>query len=174
MCNATRLIVILLSVLVLSACSGAVKRPDGPQISEVRPGVKYAGVSIAFTEKGKDLHRENLKFNPDELSQNVLRAMQSHDLIDPASDRRLEIVITDVRVRSNFSAVMWGFMAGNDRITGDVNIKDGTDKTVGSFQVSAAYALGGLAGGQDETRMGWLYEKFTELTLQEIGGKSVD
>jgi hypothetical protein len=31
-------------------------------------------------------------------------------------------------------------------------------------------ALGGFAGGQDGTRMNWLYERFAELTAQEIRG----
>ncbi len=91
------------------------------------------------------MHRENLKFSPDDLSQNVLRALQSNNLIDPSSHNRVEIVVKEIRVRSNFSAVMWGFMAGSDHITGEVNIKDATDKTLNSFEVSASYALGGLA-----------------------------
>ena len=37
--------------------------------------------------------------------------------------------------------------------------------------VSVAYALGGIAGGQDETRMSWLYEKFAEETLNELTRK---
>jgi putative transposase len=32
-------------------------------------------------------------------------------------------------------------------------------------------ALGGLAGGQDEARMGWLYEKFAEKTFAELQPK---
>ena len=36
-------------------------------------------------------------------------------------------------------------------------------------KASAAYALGGLAGGQDEARMNWLYEEFAKLTVAEVG-----
>jgi hypothetical protein len=43
-----------------------------------------------------------------------------------------------------------------------------------SFEVSASYALGGLAGGQDDARLSWLYEKFAELASKEITGTAVD
>jgi glucose dehydrogenase len=76
--------------------------------------------------------------------------------------------VSNIRVRSNFSAVMWGFMAGNDTITGDIIIKDQNGEVLDQFEVSAAYALGGLAGGQDDARMGWLYESFAEETLKEL------
>jgi hypothetical protein len=41
---------------------------------------------------------------------------------------------------------------------------------VHTFDVSASYALGGFAG-MNETRMSWLFEKFSELTVDEIIGK---
>ena len=80
----------------------------------------------------------------------------------------LEIRIKGVRVRSNFSAVMWGFMAGSDYITADVVLKDAGGKEIDKYEVSVSYALGGLAGGQDSARMGWLYEKFAEETIKEL------
>ena len=172
--RAFRLFAVLLSAVVLTACSSAVKRPDGVAPAQIDQTIKYSGVNVSFTDEGKEMHRENLKFSPDDLSKNVVRALQSNNLIDPSSSNRLEIVVKEVRVRSNFSAIMWGFMAGSDHITGDVNIKDGTDKTLNSFEVSASYALGGLAGGQDDARMSWLYEKFAELASKEITGTAVD
>lgn len=168
------LFAVLLSAVLLSACSSAVKRPEGAAPAQINQTMKYSGVNVSFSEEGKEMHRENLKFSPDDLSQNVLRALRSNNLIDPTSSNRIEIVVKEIRVRSNFSAIMWGFMAGSDHITGDVNIKDRADKTLNSFEVSASYALGGLGGGQDDARMGWLYEKFAELTSKEITGTAVD
>ena len=46
-------------------------------------------------------------------------------------------------------------------------------KPVHHFDVSASYALGGFAG-MNETRMSWLFEKFSELTVNEIMGKPSD
>jgi uncharacterized protein DUF4410 len=76
----------------------------------------------------------------------------------------LAILVKDMRVRSNFSAVIWGFMAGSDSVSADIVLRDPAGKELDRFEVSASYAL----GGQDDARMGWLYEKFAEETVQEL------
>ncbi len=81
---------------------------------------------------------------------------------------KILVEVKDVRVRSNFSAVMWGFMAGNDHITGDIVIQNNNGSELDRFEVSVSYALGGLAGGMDSSRMGWLYETFAEETVKEL------
>ncbi len=83
----------------------------------------------------------------------------------------MEIVVTDIRVRSNFNAVMWGFMAGADHIKGDVVLRSASGEQMDRFGVSASYALGGMAGGQDDARMGWLYEKFAEETVTALSAR---
>jgi hypothetical protein len=82
--------------------------------------------------------------------------------------RVLEVRVKDVRVRSNFTAIMFGFMAGSDSIKADIIVKSPSGQELDRFEVSTSYALGGLAGGQDSARMGWLYEKFAEETLKEL------
>lgn len=59
-------------------------------------------------------------------------------------------------------------MAGSDRILGTVTARDGQGRLINRFNVNASYALGGLAGGMDQARTGWLYEKFAEETLIEL------
>ena len=83
----------------------------------------------------------------------------------------MEVLVKDMRVRSNFSAVMFGFMAGSDSVTGDVILKDPSGSEMDRFEVSVSYALGGLGGGHDSARMGWLYEKFAEETVNELIGE---
>jgi hypothetical protein len=61
-------------------------------------------------------------------------------------------------------------MAGADMVKGDVVTRDLQGKEIGRFEVHADYALGGLAGGMDSTRMDWLYEKFAQLTLESLQG----
>lgn len=117
---------------------------------------------------------DNLKFDKDELLSHVKRTLDANAILLPEPDNQapgLEIQVKDFRVRSNFSAVMWGFMAGSDSITGDVVMRDANGNEVDRFEVSVSYALGGIAGGQDGTRMSWLYEKFAEETLNELTGK---
>jgi hypothetical protein len=49
-----------------------------------------------------------------------------------------------------------------------VRVLDPTGKTLRSFDVSASYAFGGFAGGQDSIRVNYLYEKFAELTRDQL------
>ncbi|MBT8549733.1 hypothetical protein C2742_03515 [Polynucleobacter paneuropaeus] len=80
------------------------------------------------------------------------------------SNYKIEVLITDIRVRSGGSAVLLGVLAGTDYLNGRVFIKNG-DKVVGSFAVDVTYALGGVMGATD-TRMKWLYQAFSAKTLE--------
>jgi hypothetical protein len=83
-------------------------------------------------------------------------------------------VVTDIRIRSSFSAGMWGVMAGADRLEGDVFVKNEEGKILNSFSISASYTWGGSIGGNDDIRMNWLYDKFAKLTVKNILGKKVE
>lgn len=52
--------------------------------------------------------------------------------------------------------------------------RDASGKELQRFSVEASYALGGLAGGIDDTRMGWLYETFAKHAVDELSGKTPD
>jgi hypothetical protein len=100
----------------------------------------------------------------------IQRKLAVCGVIDENSPKKVSIEITDIRVRSSFNAFMWGFMAGDDHILGDVTLTEGDGKPLHTFNVSASYALGGFAG-MNETRMSWLFEEFSELTVEEILGE---
>jgi hypothetical protein len=78
----------------------------------------------------------------------------------------MEVLITNIRVRSGMSAVILGFLAGADYITGQVFVKDG-DKVLDNFEVDISYAFGGAMGDTD-TRMNWMYESFSNKILEEL------
>lgn len=165
-------IAISLIVLSLVGCAAGVTHSniENKQYLTSKPA---STVSINLNDEAKKKINDNLKFSQDALLNHVKRALVAKNLLNekqPDTGHTIEIVIKDMRVRSNFSAVMFGFMAGNDSITGDVVLKDSAGKELNKFEVSASYALGGLAGGQDDTRMGWLYEKFAELTVENLSG----
>ncbi len=169
-----RHIAISIFAFVLVGCASGVKQADihNKQYLTSQPA---KSVSISLNDDAKKKVSDNLKFNQNTLLDHVKRALVAQNLLDetkPDAQNTVEIVIKDFRVRSNFTAVMFGFMAGNDSITGDVILKDANGKELNKFEISASYALGGLAGGQDETRMGWLYEKFAELTIENLRGMS--
>jgi hypothetical protein len=167
------LIAVVATVFILGGCaSGVTRAPNALAGRVIAPAYsQFASVSLSLTKEAKEKEVENLKFNPDELLSHVKRALEAKSLLNVSADEplpRLEVVVKNMRVRSNFSAIMWGFMAGADSIEGDIVLTDTAGKELDRFAVSASYALGGLAGGQDSTRMSWLYEKFAEETVKEL------
>jgi hypothetical protein len=79
------------------------------------------------------------------------------------------VVVDDIRVRGSFSAIMFGFMAGDDHLKGTATLYRHADgKPLGSFGVKISYALGGWAGGQDTARLSWLYEEFSKKLAEEL------
>ncbi len=167
---------VALGALLLEACSSGVVRPAQEHRVYLAPATTVVNkVTLSFTPEAQKKLADNLKFNQNTLLDTVKRALDARKLLDEkgaAGSQTLEIQLTDSRVRSNFSAVMWGFMAGADRVKGDVIMRDAaTGRESNRFSVYADYALGGLAGAQDEARMSWLYEKFAQLTVQNLTGE---
>jgi hypothetical protein len=173
-----KVIAVAAVVAVASGCASGVKRVD----DSAKRAAFFAGggrvaqdVTISLSKEAQTKLAENLKFDQQKLLATVRRALEAKNLLAKTPDASLptiEIIVTDLRVRSNFSAVMWGFMAGNDSITGEVVARDPSGRELQRFAVSAAYALGGLAGGQDDARMGWLYETFAQHTIEELTGEN--
>ncbi len=170
----TQRLAIGILVLGLVGCASGVQhsKVENKQYLSTKPA---KAISISLNNEAKAKLNDNLKFDQNALLDHVKRALTAKNLLAesrPDSTNTVEILVKDLRVRSNFSAVMFGFMAGNDSITGDVILKDAAGKELNKFEVSASYALGGLAGGQDSARMGWLYEKFAELAVQNLSGEA--
>ena len=170
------LLVIILVAFGLVGCSSTVKREESNSTGRVvlSEQNQISSMSISLTNDAKEKLKDNLKFDQNQLLYNVKKAFEANSLLNDKSETSLsdlEIQVKDVRVRSNFSAVMWGFMAGADSITGDIVLRSPSGEEVNRFEVSVSYALGGIAGGQDDARMNWLYEKFAEETINELTGK---
>lgn len=128
--------------LILAGCASGVKRIPGasPAHARLSPNSQVASVSVSLTDEAKKKVAENQKFNSIELLRHVKRALQAHSLVNGSPDKHLpnlEIQVKDMRVRSNLSAVMFGFMAGADSVTADVVLKDLGGKELDRFEVSA-------------------------------------
>ena len=168
------LLIAIFTVIAVS-CSSNVKRLELEGISEtytVSKQNQVKEVTISLSPEAQKKSAKNLKFSANELKDTVQRALEAQQLMDTAEPQlpAVSIVVTDMRVRSNFSAVAFGFFAGADSIKGDVFVKDHSGKVLNNFSVSTSYALGGLAGGQDSARMGWLYEEFAKQAVNELQG----
>lgn len=163
--------------VVVAGCASGVKREGGDAAAIAGQAVQrlpVGAVSVKLSAEAQKLAADNPKFDQEKLLYTVRRGLEANGLLASGTPARAEIVVTDFRVRGTFSAVMWGVMAGTDNVTGDVIVLDSTGRPMRKFTVNASYGLGGFAGGQDDMRLGWLYEKFTEHTVAELGGPKKD
>ena len=167
-----RITVVIACCAFLIACASSVGRPQGPSIY-VYDGSKFGKVEMTVREDATEDPNDRVRFEQDKLQEMIQRKLEVSGLLDDNSLKRVSVEITDIRIRSAFNAFMWGFMAGDDHIDGQIALIGEDGKPVHYFNVSASYALGGFAG-INETRMSWLFEKFSELTVNEIKGKPSD
>jgi Domain of unknown function (DUF4410) len=157
----TRALSALLLATLLASCASGVRRDEdaAKRNAYFAGGGKLANeVTVSMSKNAQQQLADNIKFDQEKLLAIVKRALSAKELLAKKPDPELptiEIVVTDIRVRSSLSAVMFGFMAGDDHLNGEVIARDKAGRELQRFQVSASYALGGLAGGQDETRIGW-------------------
>ena len=153
--------------LATAGCSTQVTRPEGRETART-PVKALQDFTVEMSPEAKQQLSDNVKFDLDALTSVLERTLQGRDLLAADGGYRLAVVVNDIRVRSTFSAVTWGFLAGDDHLRGEAVIRNLAGEPVYSFGVSASYALGGLGGGQDASRMNWLYEEFSEMIADEL------
>ncbi|MDN7896686.1 DUF4410 domain-containing protein [Burkholderia cepacia] len=167
----------LVTIGFLSGCASSVTRdasdPAAAAVtaSTMKFGTKPVVVKVTLDNTAQEALKDNLKFDAKKLQEKIESALDARKLLakaDSTDAMHLNVEVNGIRVRSSFSAVMFGFMAGNDHVDGTVTLLDADNHQIDRFKVSASYALGGIAGGMDDTRMSWLYEKFTEQTLTTL------
>lgn len=155
---------------MISCASSVQRHPDVAGYRYV--GEKFSKVDLTVDPAATQDPQDLVRFEHQKLKEIIERNLEASGLIDKASISMVKVVITDIRLRSTFNAFMWGFMAGDDHIVGDISLVGDKSESRHTFKVSASYALGGFAG-MNETRMGWLFEEFSKLTLAEIKGEVV-
>ena len=154
--------------LVLGACAGSVARKESVDTPATVGVLKVKGVEVRISPKAKEQLPDNIKFDPSALGSTIERTLSAASLRDTEGANTLDIEVTNVYIRGTFTAVMFGFFAGADNVAGNVRVLDPAGKALRTFEVSASYAFGGAAGGQDSIRINYLYEKFSELTRDQL------
>jgi len=168
--------VFAVSVLFASGCASGVTRTAGApapsvQVSQAQP---VTSVSVKMSDAVYERLKNSVKFSQETLRRTVQNHLENNRLFNGELSGKgltLDILVTHVRVRNTFNAIMWGAMSGNDSVEGEVTVKNAAGEVVDKFKVTASYALGGTGGGQDGTRMGWLYEAFAKETLKTLRGE---
>ena len=163
----------MVATAALCGCSSTVTY-DGAAAGAPPPKLanpNVAAVDIRLSDQARKLQVDNLAFDPEALRRMVERTLDLNGLLAKDAGQRLAIEITDMRVRHIVAAVMLGALSGSDNVTGNVQVTGADGAVVAKFGVSASYAFGGLGGGQDSTRIGWLYEEFARQTAAALTGK---
>lgn len=163
------------AALLLSACgSSAIRSRDAARLGNVLL-TGQAEVVVSVTEQA--MRRRHY---PELMDVSLLRAevegeLAQRGLAAPAGTEgkvgRVVIEITDVRIRAEWVAMMWGFMAGTDRLHARVMLLEPDGRKVNHFNVMTSYAFGGFVGGASGIRVPWLYRRFAEEAVDALTGQ---
>ncbi len=164
---ATRYASIAVCILLLAACAGTSVRKDGV-VNSSTGALTVGSIQTKVSSVAREQLPDNVKFDLNALNSTIERTVSASNLRDPSVANVLDIEVTNVHIRGTFSAVMFGLFAGADNLSGNVRVLDPNGKVLRAFDVSASYAFGGAAGGQDSIRINYLYEKFAELTRDQL------
>jgi hypothetical protein len=164
----SRYLLIAASAVLLPACAGTAVRKESPDNAASAGVLKVSSVQTRASPKAKEQLPDNIEFDLNTVTRTIERALSAANLRDGTVENVLDVEVTNVYIRGTFSAVMFGLFAGADNFSGTVRVLDPTGKVLRTFEVTASYALGGAAGGQDSIRLDYLYEKFAELTRYQL------
>lgn len=171
-------ILLLSAALILAGCASGVTRnaqlnqsptANTQKVSKDNP---ISSVNLSLSEEAKAKALDNTGFSQDKLLESLKNNLAKNELFsDRSKNLSLNVVVNDMRVRSTLSAVVLGFLAGNDSLSGEAQLNDKNGAEVDKFGVSASYAMGGAVGGLSDVRTGWLYNAFSEEIVNELTGK---
>jgi hypothetical protein len=174
----SRLILALIFSASIFGCASTVNRNAGSvkETSSVKEGVvqviKFSplkSLTVTLDSNAQKKLADNTNFSREKLYSKISSVLTANQYLQTQANNtnlKIEIVVTNMRVRSGVSAIMLGFLAGADSITGQVYVKDG-EKVIDNFEVDISYAFGGAMGDTD-TRMNWMYESFSNKILEEL------
>jgi hypothetical protein len=158
-----------LLIAALAGCASQVTRaPEATTAREPVRALTSFEIEVSATAKAAMADAETQKFDLVAFRGVVQRTLDAAKLVSPDGDFKLTVTIDELRVRSTFNAIMWGFMAGTDQLNGTATLTRLDGRPVGNFKVGTSYGLGGFGGGQDSMRVAWLYEEFAKMLTQEL------
>lgn len=163
---------LIFAVLGLVGCASNVNRTTASIKEETVTVMSFKpikGLAVTLDSKATAKLADNTNFSRDKLFEKINSTLSTANYLqsqNTISNLRMEVVVTNIRVRSGAAAILLGFLAGADYITGQVYVKDG-DKVIDNFEVDISYAFGGAMGDTD-VRMNWMYESFATKILEEM------
>ena len=163
-----------LVLLLGSACSsvsGGIKDPANPPSG---PSALAAGQKVGRIEVGLDTNQL-----PDEVVEvaeqyettkiltNRVRQRLENEGMNGGADLEVKVDIIGMRLRSNGTAIWWGFFAGSDWVTVDVEVRE-RGQPVKRFQTGTSTSFGGFTGGGRSVRVGRMMKTLAERIVAGI------
>ncbi len=166
--------VVCLFALIQGCATEATRKSDAePPLAYGVTQVQAVHVTLTPEVQGQLYYNDSIK--PGRVLGAMKRNLKARDMLGKPSDRHLpsiEIVINDIRARSRGASIWVGFLAGEDRIVGDVIVRDPSGKEIDRVSVKSTFAWGGPFG-TDPERMNYLYNAFAEHAAELLTGRSL-
>jgi hypothetical protein len=127
-------------VLLLGGCAHGVLSPSGGAPA-VRTSGKVASVTVSVDPSLVAERRAVYdQFQGDDLiAREIVAALERNGRYDPAGDTRVDVTVTDFRLRSAGNVVWNGLFAGVDRLEGHIEIQqEPTEPALYSFVLSGS------------------------------------
>ena len=153
--------------------NGAAQVQAVPPLAHDAAQVQAVHVTLTPEVQGQLYYNDSIK--PGRVLGAMKRNLKARDMLGKPSDRHLpslEIVINDIRARSSGASIWMGFLAGEDRIAGEVIVRDPSGQEIDRVSVKSTYAWGGPFG-TDHERMNYLYNAFAEHAAEILTGRSL-
>lgn len=164
---AAKTALLLISSTLMMSCAYNTKNYDDVGV-DYRGPVKAEKLELTLTPEVEQKLKDNTAFHESDMKKTLNTRLAAAGYLKPGEKNTIEVTVTNIRTRSSFNAFVFSGLAGADMICGDVVVTDPSGKTIRSFEVSVAYALGGWGTSVDIVRMTWLYDKFSDLIVEEL------
>lgn len=163
-------------IFFVAACTmGGASHSDSRSAYFAGRGKVAGDVVISLNDAARALLPENPNFDQDRLLAVVRQGLDTMGWLAKTPDPSLptiEVVVTDIRVRSEYSAAtMPYFSLPYDTIAAEVVARDSVGEELQRFRVSAFYWLFATPGGRDSARLRQLYETLATQMIKELAGK---
>jgi hypothetical protein len=168
---------LIATAIVSAGCSSSVTRSSDAALQSMvlsRAGLKAKAVNVGATPEMQRSLTDNLSFDMERLRTAVRNAVAAKGVLatdGAASQPTVDVTLTDFRLRSTAAAIIGGIFAGTDYANGDVVVKDPGGRELQRFAVNVSYGLGGLGGGQEQTRLTWLFDTFGQRVAEGLAGE---
>ena len=158
--RAISVVVSLAALLLCAACSsvtGGIKSPgrlpSGPSALTSGQKIGHVAVSLDQEKLTPKVTQVAELYEVTRILDNRLREQMSADGVASGGELEVEVEVIGMRLRSNGTAIWWGFFAGGDWITVDVDVTE-KGHSIKRFQTGTATALGGFIFGGRSVRVG--------------------